>query len=358
MSIVYIMAAILILGGIIFFHEAGHFLAAKVVGVKVKEFALGFGHKLISRKFGQTEYSLRMIPLGGFISMAEEGTTEEEKADSWHSQPVIKRFAIAIAGPLMNFALALVLFSLVTFVYSGVPAPLAQVGQVSDRAAEAGLRAGDTIVMVNEKPVQYWQQVDELVRSSLETNPEKEIEMLIDRNGERQSFSISPEEGSRWISCIGIDQKFLKFRLLPSIYGGARMTGTIIWASYTGLVKTAAGAILAEDVTADFIGPIGIVGSIAEGIAEAETEAGDEMDIGGMLVFAAFFAGFMSIAIGLFNLLPVPGLDGSQLMFSVIEVMRGRPDPKKETFMRVIGGLLIILFVVIITYQDIARLFF
>ncbi len=345
---IYTLVAVFILGSIIFFHELGHFAVAKKMGVKVKEFALGFGSKIISRRRGETEYSLRLIPLGGFVSMAEKDSGETGKTDSWNSQPVMERFAIIVAGPLMNFLLGLVLFTLVFFVYWGVPTPLAQVGQVFGRAAEAGLQIGDTIVMVNAEPVQDWQQATGLIGDSLEVNPGKKIEMIVSRNGERQSISVLPEKDCWGIACIGIEEKSLKFRLLPSIYEAATTTALIIGLSYMGLVEMLAGIGVTGvegGVLEEIVGPVGIVGMLAT--------AGDQMGILHLLPFAAV----MSIAVGLFNLLPIPGLDGSQLIFSLLEVIRGRPDPKKEAFMKGIGSLLLILVMVMIIYQDIARLF-
>jgi len=335
--IIHIIGAIFVIGIIIFFHEAGHFLVARKVGVKVEQFAIGFGPKIISRKFGETEYSLRAIPLGGFIRMTEE----------LHSQPMVNRFAITIAGPLMNFALALVLIFLLSF-FDGVPTSDAHIGQVVGIAAEAGLQTGDIIKTINTEPVQDWLHADDLIWSSLEYCPEEQIEMVIVRNGKQQSFFILPEENFYGIDCIGLDPKLLRFRLLPSIYEGARTTGFMVWVSYIGLTEMMAGAIQGEAISEGVVGPVGMIRMIGEAAAE-----GVKVDL--RLLWRVAF--MFSIGIGIFNLFPIPGLDGSKLLFYVIEAIRGRPDPGKEGFIGAIGGLLLFAFFILITYRDIIRLF-
>jgi len=206
------LSAIILLGIIIFVHELGHFLFAKLLGVRVLKFSLGFGPKLVGRKYGDTEYLISSIPLGGYVKMlgeehAEE-LKEEEKPFAYNYQPVWKRFAIVFFGPLFNLIFAACIFILI-FV-SGVPVPYPDVGEIvkNSPADKAGLMTGDRVIEINETPVQGWDEIDNLV----DENTGKPLLFKIKRGSDIIKISVTPERKQEkgifgeenWIWYIGV----------------------------------------------------------------------------------------------------------------------------------------------------------
>ena len=181
-----IIYAAVLLGVLIFVHELGHFLLAKLLGVKVLKFSLGFGPKVIGRKFGDTEYLLSAVPLGGYVKMLgqsdtpqeEEEIPEEEKFRAYNFQPVWKRFLIVFSGPFFNLAFAAFIFALVFM--SGVPVPLPDIGKVEDNspAAAAGLLTGDRVVQIDARDVETWQDISEAIND----NSGKKLLFKVKRN--------------------------------------------------------------------------------------------------------------------------------------------------------------------------------
>jgi regulator of sigma E protease len=213
------LSAVILLGIIIFVHELGHFLFAKLLGVRVLKFSLGFGPKLAGRKYGDTEYLISSIPLGGYVKMlgeehAEE-LKEEEKPFAYNYQPVWKRFAIVFFGPLFNLIFAACIFILV-FV-SGVPVPYPDVGKIVNNspADKAGLMTGDRVIEINETPVQGWDEIDNLV----DENTGNPLLFKIKRGSDIIKISVTPERKQEkgifgeenWIWYLGVS---------PLIYPG------------------------------------------------------------------------------------------------------------------------------------------
>jgi regulator of sigma E protease len=213
------LSAVILLGIIIFIHELGHFLFAKLLGVRVLKFSLGFGPKLVGRKYGDTEYLISSIPLGGYVKMlgeehAEE-LKEEEKPFAYNYQPVWKRFAIVFFGPLFNLIFAACIFILV-FV-SGVPVPYPDVGKIVNNspAEKAGLMTGDRVIEINETPVQGWDEIDNLV----DENTGNPLLFKIKRGSDIIKISVTPERKQEkgifgeenWIWYLGVS---------PLIYPG------------------------------------------------------------------------------------------------------------------------------------------
>ncbi len=337
---VTIVASVFVFGLLIFFHELGHFLVAKKMGIKVKEFAMGFGPKVVSWKSEETTYCWRIFPLGGFVRMTGEDPEESDEPDSFQSQSVRNRFLTIIAGPLMNFLLAVVLFFTIYFAFLGVTTFPVQIGQVflEGRAAEAGLQIKDTILTINEKSVETWEQV---VRE-INAHPEKEIRIVIERDKEVLNFSLLPEKDPETgHGLIGIGPETVRFRLLPSLQLGVKNTVMFVAFIFDSLVKMFMG-----EIPANIAGPVGIVSIVGE---VAQTG----------IVNLLSLAAVLSINLGLLNLLPIPALDGSRLIFLIIEAIRKRPvDPKKENFIHFIGFSLLILLMIAVTYKDIIRLLF
>lgn len=336
-----IIASIIIFGLLIFVHEFGHFAAARLTGVRVLEFAIGFGKELLSWEKKGTRYSFRLFPLGGFCRMLGMGEDQEEMHEkgSFQQKPLLSRFLVIIAGSLMNFLLGVVLFSLVYFFFLGVPqTQWARIGEVlpGGRAEQAGLLPGDTILSIDGLPTENW----DAVIQQIHTSPEKEISLLVQRDEQKISFSVVPaEEEGRGL--IGIAPIYKKFMLLSSIGLGFTYT----W-FFGKLILVSLAQMVTGTIPADVTGPVGIVAVVGE---VARTGLSNLFSL----------AAIISVNLGVINLLPIPALDGSRVIFLAWEAIRGKPvDPQKEGFIHFIGFTVLILLMIIISFQDISRLLF
>ncbi|WP_034419755.1 RIP metalloprotease RseP [Thermanaerosceptrum fracticalcis] len=340
-----LIASILVFGMIIFVHELGHFLVAKAAGIRVEEFSLGMGPKITSARRGETLYSLRVLPIGGYVKMAGE-MGEEETAGydprKFNQKPLLARMAVIIAGPLMNFALAALLFAAV-FTVVGIPQITTNIGQViaNSPAEAAGLKAGDKITHINEKPMSSWNEMVEVIHAS----PEKKIKLTVVRENKTLNIEVVPKydpEGKVGIIGITPDKPYwARQGIWAGIKGGIVKTYEITALTISALVQMIAGKASAEGLT----GPIGIVQLIDESARVG-------------LVYLTNLTAVISINLGLLNLLPIPALDGSRLFFLFIEGLRGRPiNPSKENFVHLIGFALLMLLMVLVTYRDLLRFF-
>jgi regulator of sigma E protease len=281
---------------------------------------------------------LRIFPLGGFVRLVGEDPEEVEDPGSFQKQKVATRFGIIAAGPLMNFLLAVLLFSLIYFAFLGIATFPVQIGQVTpgERAEAAGLQVGDTLLTVDEKTIESWEQVVSIINQ----NPGREITIVVERGGQVLALPVVPkadEETGRGL--IGIGPLTQRFKFLPSLGLGFSNTGRFIRFIIVSLVGMVAGKI-----PADIAGPVGIISIVGE---VAQTG----------IVNLLSLAAVLSINLGLINLLPIPALDGSRLVFLLVEGVRGRPvDPKKESFVHFVGFTLLILLMIIIAYRDLLRL--
>lgn len=332
-----IIASIIIFGLLIFVHELGHYLAAKRAGIKVLEFALGFGKELIAWEKGETRYTLRLFPLGGFCRLLGEDPDERGQDGNFQDKSIPSRFAVIAAGPLMNFGLAILLFTLMYFFFLGVPQQhTTRIGEVipGSRAEQAGLQSGDRILSVDGAAVQDWQEV--VLR--INANPEQEIVLHVNRHDREHFISVTPVD-QQGKGLIGITPEYKKFLLIPSIVWGFNYTWFFIKLIFVSFYQMITGAI-----PADVAGPVGIVAVV-----------GEVMQTGLRNLFS--LAAIISINLGIINLLPIPALDGSRLLFLTLEGIRGRPiDPHKEGFIHFVGFAVLIMLMVFISFQDIFRL--
>ena len=331
-----LVASVVIFGFLIFFHELGHFAVAKKVGIGVYEFAIGFGPKIISWKSGETDYSLRAFPLGGFVRLVGEDPEEADVEGSFQQQSVFKRFAVIAAGPIMNFILAILLFSLIYFAFMGVPSTIIGAIEPGEPAQQVGLQEGDRITAVAGESVQGWNELTALIHA----HPEQEISIEFEREGTVQSVQVVPQlEPETGQGRIGIGTQSRMFALLPSLIMGVEYTFWLLGFFITSIVQMISGTI-----APDVVGPVGIISLVGE---VARTGITDLLSL----------AAIISLNLGFINLLPVPALDGSRLMFLLLEGVRGRPiDPKKESFVHFIGFTLLILLMLVITFNDVSRL--
>ncbi len=348
-----IVAAVIVLGFLILFHELGHFLVAKWCGVGVVKFSIGFGPVVVGKKIGNTEYVLSAIPLGGFVKMVGEDLDEEispaSRSMAFQHQPLWKRFAIVFAGPFANLLFAFVAFSLVFALYGArVPTDAPKVGNVVPEmpAAEAGLKPGDVVKAVDGQPIATWEELSRTIRQS---GP-KTLTLQVERHGEHLEIAVTPKEkeeknlfgevtGKAYL--IGIERGFEQLPVSPlgAIAMGAQQTAWWVATIFTSLAKMVQGKIPASEIG----GPILI--------AQA---AGEQARLG--LEYLLHFMAVISVNLGVLNLLPVPILDGGHLLFFLIEAVRRRPlDTRYREIAQQVGLILLLTLMVFAFYNDIAR---
>ncbi|KKM11804.1 peptidase [Clostridiales bacterium PH28_bin88] len=333
-----LLVAVIIFGLLIVTHELGHFMVAKMVGIRVHEFSIGMGPVVLSTRKGETVYSLRAFPIGGFNRMAgmEPGDLEDERG--FNKKSVGQRMAVIVAGSAMNFLLAIFLFIFV-FMGIGVPSNTTVVGGVlpGRPAEQAGLQRGDRILAVAGQEVDNWRELVEIIHRS----PGKPLNLLVERAGKQMQFTVTPEmDPQSKVGLIGIEQMWKQLGFFSSILRGIQQALAVGVLILTSLVQMVTGQVPAE-----VAGPIGIV-----------QLAGEAARLG--LASVLDFAGLLSLNLGIINLFPIPALDGSRLIFLGVEGVRGRPvDPERENFIHLIGFALLILLMIVITYQDLLRIF-
>jgi regulator of sigma E protease len=346
------LSAIVLLGLIIFVHELGHFLSAKLMGVRVLKFSLGFGPKLIGKKYGDTEYLISSIPLGGYVKMLGESSGEElqekEKIFAFNYQPVWKRFIIVFLGPLFNLVFAIVIFF---FVFSyGIPVLLPEVGDVLPQspAERAGLMKGDTVISIDGSQVTQWDEMTKIIHSS----PGRSLNLKIKRKSEVVTLSVIPEKKriqdlfgqGKEVGLIGIKPSgntfIKKSDLTESLTNAVSRTWEIAVLTMVSIVKLIQRVIPMETIG----GPILIVQMAGEQASQ------------GVLNFFVFMA-IININLGILNLLPIPILDGGHILFLGIEAVRRKP--LEEKFINIaqrVGLALILLIMVFALYNDLIRI--
>lgn len=352
-NIIYSVGAALIgLGLLIVIHEYGHFLVARLSGVGVVTFSVGFGPKVWVRKKGETEYALSAFPLGGYVKMVGEDPDEQvpqhEVEKSFAHKGLLKRSAIVAAGPGFNLLLAVVLLMIVYF-FSGVPVLSTRIGSLESGApAElAGLRKGDQIVAVNGRAVDAWDELSRTIRES-QGAP---LQFQIDRDGERLSLTVQPvkkstrnlfgEELETWVIGIGSQISIEKGNPGQAVVRAFQQTY-----EYSKLTLLALYKMVTGDVS-----PRNLGGPIM--IAQMAGQQAQE----GFGNFLAFLA-VLSINLGVLNLLPVPVLDGGHLLFFLVEAVIGRPVAvRHRERAQQVGIFLLMLLMVYAFYNDIARFF-
>lgn len=336
-----ILAAIFVFGVLVTVHEFGHFVVAKLTGMRVDEFAIGFGPKIYQQKDGDTLYSLRAIPLGGYNKIAGMDPDDPIEPNSFKSKSIPARMCVILAGATMNFILPVLLFTGIFFLQGvSVPVDKPVLGVVIEgmAAQRAGLKVGDRILEINGKKLETWSEVV----STLRANGTKEVVIKAeDTTGTVKNYSMQPvfdKEAGRPL--IGISPQFLKRNLgiFESIAEGFSYTKYIITAMLDGLVK-----IITGEAPAEVAGPIGVA-QMAGQIAER-----------GLLPLMNFVA-FLSINLGIINLLPLPALDGGHFVLLVLEALRGKPlGSKAMTNIQMVGIILILALTVFSTFKDITR---
>lgn len=417
------ISIILVLGVLVSIHELGHLILAKRAGILCREFAIGFGPKLFAFRKNETLYTIRLLPVGGYVRMAGddpemvevktghdvgvvlneagevtkivlnhrnkypeahtinvqridmthelfiEGYDDDEESQRYpiHPQAMLvydhqevqiapynrqfasktlgQRFNAIFAGPLANLLLAFVIFAGLAFtVGEGVDEPF--IGEVvaDTPAQEAGIQEGDRVLAIENKAIESW---DDMV-SKIRVNPGQEITIIVDRHGEELAFNVvpdvreSPLEEGQLEGFIGIHQPVERQGFLASLASGVTEVVGLSTFIFEALFMLITGA-LGIDALAGPVGIIDVTGQVSQ------------LGIAPLLKFAAF----LSVNFAIMNMLPIPALDGGRLMLLGIEAVRGRPlAPEKEGLVNLVGFAFIILLMLVVTWNDIQRVFF
>lgn len=417
MNIVLIIEIILVFAGLMFIHELGHFIFAKRAGILVREFSLGLGPKLFSIKKGETQYSLRILPFGAYVRMAGEdpeitdvktgitvglkfnanglvsdifldksatdkkmkiddfdlehnlflkGTQDDEiqvfyklsrdaqihAADKkvtqiapWDrqsgSKTIRQRFAAVLAGPVFNIIFAVVLFFAVALML-GTPSSSVIINAVNNNspAEAAGLQKDDIILGIDD--ITYESNEDLL--KAIQNSPGEEINLRIEREEVISYVPVVPKEAEdTGKGLIGIEVGYVWEEITVSQAISAALNRTV---DLTVMIFSGFGQMISGDVKLDDVaGPVGIMQITGQAAKEG-------------MAFLLDWAGILSLYLGIFNLLPIPALDGSRLMFLSIEGVRGKPiDPKRESMVHLVGFAFLMLLMVVVTINDISRFF-
>ena len=351
---IYILSAAVVLGLLISVHELGHFIFAKLFGVGVEKFSLGFGPKVVGRQYGETEYLISAFPLGGYVKMIGESPdaelSEEELPRSFMGKHPLKRIVIVAAGPVFNLLFAALLF--ISIYMIGVPAATTKIGEVvtGKPAAVAGVKTGDRVLSVNGRPVSRWDEFSAMIADSSGAP----LEIQVKRVEETLSFRITPEnkDGKNLFGekisypVIGVvaAAEMVTDRYSPpqAIIKGGQQCWKVIKLTFVSILKMIERVVPLDTVG----GPIMIA-----------KMAGEQASAGGVN-FLAFMA-LLSINLGVLNLLPVPILDGGHLFFFSWELLFRKPVSMRTREMaQQIGLVLLISLMVLAFYNDIVRYIF
>jgi regulator of sigma E protease len=348
-----VVAAIIVLGVLIFVHEFGHFIFAKIFGVRVEAFSLGFPPKLLHKQIGDTDYRLSVIPLGGYVKLFGENPGDEVPPElepvSFSHQPLWRRFLIVLAGPCFNLLFAVLALFLV-FTFSGISYLTTEIGGVKagSPAAKAGLEKGDKILSVSGHPVLRWDELSEQIHHI----GEHPLTLSVKRGTQVFQVRLTPQRmettdifGAKVSALIigitsGNQVGLEHVNPVQALEKGFIYTGRLTWLTVESLYKLAARQVPLKSIG----GPIFI----------AEV-AGQQAEMG--VTHLVTFMAALSVNLFLLNLLPIPILDGGHLFFFTLEAIRGKPVPLQHREMaQGLGLMLILALMILVFYQDILRL--
>ncbi len=340
---------ILILGSIVFVHEFGHFMMAKLTGVYVYEFAIGMGPKLWSKKGKETEYTLRAIPIGGFCMMAGEDLEDDDlkkvpKNKRLQSKKPWQRFLIMFFGAGNNFIFAVLLLFLIGLIWGGSSMePVVTSVLKNSAAANSGIEAGDRILEINGHSIST---TDDISLYLAVADPEEASDIKVEKeNDSIKTYSVQPKKKkvdgqTTYQYGIGMEQE-VEHGLLAAIQFTYKKTISIFKQMAVTVGYLFTGGISISQLS----GPVGIFSIV-----------GNQSSAGIMNII--YLVAFLSINVGFINLLPLPAFDGGHILFIIIEKIKGSPvNPETENKIHTIGLFLLMLLMVVITFNDILRLF-
>ena len=346
-----ILVALLVLSVLIFFHELGHFTAARFFGVQVDVFSIGFGKKLYSKMIGKTEWSISAIPLGGYVKMKGQDDTDPTNIsyddDSYNIKKPWQRIIILLAGPFANFLMAFLLYLAIS--YMGVPKLLAYVGEVGKDtpAYQAGLQKEDKIVQINGNNILYWENIGKQINDSKE-----DITLIVEREQTLITLQLKPK--------VIDDQNIFGEKITRRIIGiGPLDKQTTVYYGFTDgfgyaweetkraslLIFKSVQKLITGVVSTDKLG--GII-TIVDVTAQASSAG---------ILSLFFFTALISVNLGVLNLLPIPALDGGHIMFNLYEMLRGKaPSDNAMYYITLVGWAMLISLMLLGLYNDVNRL--
>lgn len=337
-----ILVSILVFGVVIMIHELGHFIMAKSSGIRVNEFSIGMGPQLFGKKVGDTEYSVRALPIGGYVAM--EGEDEESDAeDSFNSAPVQNRIGVVVAGAVMNMILGFLVLLFLTSRQSAITSRTVYDFYEGAMTQQTGLMAGDEIVAINGRKCYIANDV--IYEFARTQNGVADFTVI--RNGEKilledVTFDTYIDEET------GLKQMVIDFSVYPidktipnMLKEAGNWTISIARMVFLSLVDLVTGNVAINQMS----GPVGIVSTISDAVSYG-------------LESVLMILAMITINLGVFNLLPFPALDGGRLVFLLVELVRGKPvDQKYEMWVNSAGIVILLGFMAFVTFSDITRLF-
>lgn len=348
-----LISFIVLLGIIVFIHEAGHFCAAKICGMRVEIFSLGFGKPLVKRTFGETEYRIAWIPLGGFVKisgMLDENLEDDSlKNEPWEfeSKNFFQKSFVILAGVTMNFILAIFIYSFITFVHGIPEVTSTSINGFAEEspAKNAGMEEGDSILMINETVIEEWKDITTKVHG----NPDQELIFKVQREDSILFISVTTisartlHEGNiKDIGLIGIYPYFeiRNASVIESITEGSKATWNWVKVGWLSIKMLVTGQASVKELG----GPLMIAQMTGESVRA------------GIWAYLGFIA-FISVNIGFLNLLPIPVLDGGHFIFILAEgISRKKIPPKIKFKILQIGMLLLFILMAIVIFNDAGRI--
>jgi len=332
--------------GLVIVHESGHFLTAKLSGIKVEQFSVGFGPQLVGWQRGETLYAVRAIPLGGFVKLAGMDGGMEAGARSFNAHPLWQRFIVIVAGSAFNLALPVVIFFGIYLAVgeSNVQVPVhVSAVDANTPASAAGLQAGDVIKSVNGHPISTFEDLP----NALDAAKDTPVTVLVERDGQTLTITATPkfDQGTGGY-ILGFHPAIRTWKPGPIDSAGraVRDTGDSIVGVVGGIYQLATNPRLGG-----LLGPRGLEGPV--GIAKTTASAAQAGPLSLIGVIA-----LLSLSLGLANILPFPALDGGRAAFLVLELVRGRPvDPAREQIVHYVGLALLFGLIGLVTYNDVLR---
>ncbi len=352
-----ILPFIILLGLLIFVHELGHFLVAKLFGVKVLKFSLGFGPKLFGVQGEETEYLVSALPLGGYVKMLGEQITEEiepaDQARSFAHKPIWQRFLIVASGPLFNLLFAVLVFFLI-FAFTGLPHAKdgTTIGQVTagSPGESAGLKSGDVILAINGQEITKWEEVSERIQNSgggpvaLTIKRDTDTMTLTGQPTVQESKNVFGETVGKRLM-LGISRTdevdYEEVSLGQAFLAGLSQTWGFIYLTVMGLIKIIQRIVPASEIG----GPI-LIAQLT----------GQQLTAGWINLI--HFMGLLSVNLGVLNLLPIPVLDGGHLVFFSVEAILRKPlSMRTKELWQQVGLLLLASLMIFVFYNDLMRIF-
>lgn len=347
--LITLLLFIVILGSIVFVHEFGHFMLAKLTGVYVYEFAIGMGPKIWSKKGKETEYTLRAIPIGGFCTMAGEDVEDDDlkkvpKSKRLQSKKPWQRFLIMFFGAGNNFIFAILLLFLIGLIWGGPSMePVVTSVLKNSAAATAGIEKGDRILEINGHSIST---TDDISLYLAVADPEEASDIKVEKDNDKiKTYSVQPKKKkvdgkTTYQYGIGMEQEVEK-----GLFAAIEFTGKKTVSIFKQMGVTIAYLFTGGISISQLSGPVGIFSIV-----------GDQSSDGVMNII--YLIAFLSINVGFINLLPLPAFDGGHILFIIIEKIKGSPvKPETENMIHTIGLFLLMILMVVITFNDILRLF-